>query len=161
MAERTSTQVSKVINAPREAIYRTCLDSVAVAAWRSPENMKAHVHAFDAREGGRFRMSLTYLDPARSPGGKTSEDTDTFAGRFAELVPCERIVEVIEFESKDPRFDGEMTIITRFADTADGTEVTILCQDIPPGIRPEDNEIGCESSLRNLARLLSDATGWP
>jgi hypothetical protein len=54
-----------------------------------------------------------------------------------------------------------MTIITRFADTADGTEVTILCQDIPPGIRPEDNEIGCESSLRNLARLLSDATGWP
>jgi hypothetical protein len=34
-----------------------------------PDNMKAHVHVFDAREGGTFRMSLTYKDPEVSIQG--------------------------------------------------------------------------------------------
>jgi hypothetical protein len=33
-----------------------------------------------------------------------------------------------------------------------GTEVTILCEHIPSGIRPEDNEAGCRWSLEKLAR---------
>jgi uncharacterized protein YndB with AHSA1/START domain len=153
-AGRANTQVSRIIKVPRKAVYQACLDPDAVATWRAPDNMKGHVHVFDAREGGTFRMSLTYQDPARSPGGKTSEDTDTFHGRFVELVPDEKIVEAIAFESADPRFAGEMTITTSLADTDDGTEITILCQDIPAGIRPEDNELGCRLSLRNLAALL-------
>jgi len=64
--------------------------------------MKGHVHVFDAREGGTFRMSLTYQDPEHSPGGKTSDDTDTFHGRFVELVQYERIVELIEFRIAGP-----------------------------------------------------------
>jgi uncharacterized protein YndB with AHSA1/START domain len=65
------------------------------------------MHLFDARAGGTFRMSLIYQDPEHSPGGKTAEDTDTFHGRFVELIPDEKIVEAIEFESHDPRFAGE------------------------------------------------------
>ncbi len=151
---RASTQVSKIITAPRKAVYQACLDPNAVAAWRVPDTMKGHMHVFDAREGGTFRMSLTYQDPKRSPGGKTSEDTDTFQGRFIELVPDEKIVEVIEFESQDPRFAGEMTITTRLTDTDEGTEITVLCQDIPAGIRPEDNEMGSQQSLQKLAALI-------
>jgi uncharacterized protein YndB with AHSA1/START domain len=121
--------------------------------WRVPDNMKGHVHVFDGREGGMYRISLTYQDPEHSPGGKTSEDTDAFHGRFVELVPNEKIVEVVEFESRDPRFAGEMKITTSFADADGGTEVTILCQDIPAGIRPEDNEMGSKQSLQKLAAL--------
>jgi uncharacterized protein YndB with AHSA1/START domain len=153
-AEPRSTQVSRIIRAPRRAVYRACLDPDAVAAWRVPDNMKGHMHAFDAREGGAFRMSLTYRDPAKSPVGKTSEDTDTFQGRFVELIPDEKIVEAIEFESPDPRFAGEMKITTRFAETGAGTEITILCQDIPSGIELADNELGCREALRKLAALV-------
>jgi uncharacterized protein YndB with AHSA1/START domain len=116
--------------------------------------MKAHVHVFDAREGGAYRMSLTYTEPENSPGGKTSEDTDTFQGKFIELVPYEKIVELIEFESRDARFAGEMTMTTSFTEVEAGTEVTVLCENLPTGIRPEDNELGCRSSLQNLARLV-------
>jgi hypothetical protein len=35
-----------------------------------------------------------------------------------------------------------------------GTEVTIVCENIPPGIRPEDNDAGCRSSLEKLARYI-------
>jgi uncharacterized protein YndB with AHSA1/START domain len=153
-ANRASTQVSRIIKAPRKAVYEACLDHDALASWRAPDNMKAHVHVFDAREGGTFRMSLTYQDPEHSPCGKTSENTDTFHGRFIELVLHEKIVELIEFESRDPKFAGEMKITTSFADTDEGTEITILCQNMPAGIRPEDNEAGCKSSLQNLAKFL-------
>ena len=112
------------------------------------------MHTFDPREGGKFRMSLTYQDPKHSPGGKTSEDTDTFQGRFVELVPYEKIVWVVEFESQDRGFAGEMRITFRLADAEGGTEVVVFCEDIPKGVRPEDNEMGCRSSLQNLAALL-------
>jgi uncharacterized protein YndB with AHSA1/START domain len=151
---RAATKVSRTIHAPRNVIYQAFLNPDALASWRAPENMKACVHSFEAREGGAYRMSLTYTNPENSPGGKTSEDTDTFQGKFIELVPDEKIVELIKFESRDPRFAGEMTMTTSFTDAGKGTEVTVLCENLPTGIRPEDNELGCRSSLQNLARLV-------
>ena len=151
---RASTQVSAIIKASRKAVYQACLDPDALAAWRVPDNMKGQVHVFEAREGGTYRMSLTYQDPAHSLRGKTSGDTDTFQGRFVELVPDEKIVEMVVFESQDPRFAGDMKITTRLADTGEGTRVTILCENIPTGVRPQDNETGCRQSLRKLAALV-------
>ncbi len=153
-SERASTRVSRTIRAPRKAVYQAFLDRDAVASWLPPETMTGDVHAFDPRAGGEFRMSLTYQDPRHSPGGKTSEDTDTFQGRFVALIPDEEIVWVVEFESHDPGFAGEMRISFRLADADGGTEVTVLCEDIPQGVRPEDNEMGCRSSLQKLATLL-------
>jgi uncharacterized protein YndB with AHSA1/START domain len=153
-SKKASTRVSRILKAQRKAVYHAFLDPDSVATWLAPNNMKGQIHAFDARVGGTFRMSLTYLDPGHSLGGKTSEDTDTFQGRFVELVPYEKIVEVVEFESPDPAFAGEMRMTVSLADAAEGTEITILCEDIPKGIRPEDNEPGCKESLRKLAALI-------
>ena len=139
--------------APREVVYRACLDPEALAAWRAPDNMTGRMHAFDPRPGGRYRMSLTYQDPAGSPG-KSSHDTDTFEGRFVELVANEKIVEVVRFDAQDPGFAGEMTIVTTLADAGSGTAVTMAFENIPPGIRPEDNEEGTRQSLRKLAALV-------
>jgi uncharacterized protein YndB with AHSA1/START domain len=157
--QRASTQVSSIIKAPRRSVYEACIDPNAVVLWRVPGNMTGQVHVFDAREGGMFRMSLVYQDPNRSPGGKTSQDRDTFHGLFVELVPYEKIVEAIVFESSDPQFAGEMKITTRLTDTDDGTEITILCEGIPVGIRAEDNEAGSRSSLQNLAALMEQRKG--
>jgi uncharacterized protein YndB with AHSA1/START domain len=149
-----STRVSRVLRAGRKTVYEAFLDPASVAAWLPPNNMTGHVHVFDAREGGTFRISLTYRDPKHSLAGKTSVDTDTVQGRFVEMVPYEKIVEVVEFESQDPAFSGEMRIIATFADLGGGTEVTFVCQDIPRGIKPEDNEQGCRESLEKLAALI-------
>ena len=63
-------------------------------------------------------------------------------------------MEAIEFDARDPGFAGEMKMTTRLADADGGTEVTMLCQDLPPGIRPEDNEEGTRQALHKLAALL-------
>lgn len=95
-----STRIEHHINAPRAAVYRALLDPRAVAKWKVPDGMTCHGHAFDAREGGSFRISLTCDAPTGA--GKTTAHTDTYHGRFVKLVPNEQIVEVDEFETDDP-----------------------------------------------------------
>jgi uncharacterized protein YndB with AHSA1/START domain len=143
------TTVSRVIAAPRAALYRACLDPEAIARWRVPDNMTATVHRFDA---GGYRMSLTYKD---ATPGKSGGSTDTFEGRFVELVPDEKIVELVRFEQRDASFSSEMKMTTRFADVRGGTEVSILTENLPAGIRPEDHEEGCRQSLAKLAALVA------
>ncbi len=58
------------------------------------------MYEFDAREGGSFRISLTYDAPDGT--GKSAAQTDTCYGRFVKLVPDEQAVEVSEFETADP-----------------------------------------------------------
>jgi hypothetical protein len=55
---------------------------------------------------------------------KTSEHADVFPRRFLELVPNERIVELVEFESDDSAFERAMTLVTTLVAVLSGTEVT-------------------------------------
>ena len=107
-----STRVSQIVKAPREVVYRAFLEPDAVTSWLPPDGMRGNIQTFEPHEGGKFRMSLTYLDRLDSPRGKTSEDTDTFEGRFVELLPNEKIVWVVEFESDQPDFAGRAETVS-------------------------------------------------
>ena len=149
-----STTVSRFIAAPRQRIYRAFLDADAVATWLPPGSMRGIVHAFEGREGGAFSMSLVYPDDETSQPGKSSDKTDKFEGRFAKLVPDENIVWATVFDSEDEGFSGEMTVSTTLASADGGTDVTMVCDNIPSGIRLEDNEEGCRLTLDNLAAFV-------
>jgi uncharacterized protein YndB with AHSA1/START domain len=120
----SSTRITRRMNAPRASVYRALLDARAVAKWRVPTGMTSHVHAFDAREGGSFRISLTY--DAQTGTGKTTAHTDTYHGRFVELVTNEQVVELVEFETTNPALRGEMTITTTLVDADGGTDVLVV-----------------------------------
>src|SRR5215213_4050107 len=111
-----------------------------------------HVHAFDPREGGSFRISLTYDEPTGT--GKTTAHTDTYHGRFVKLVPNEQVVEVVEFETADPALRGEMTITITLSDADGGTDLLAVHDGLPPGLSTADNETGWRLSLENLAALV-------
>jgi uncharacterized protein YndB with AHSA1/START domain len=147
-----ATRISRHINAPRAVVYRALLDPEAVAKWMVPTGMTSHVHAFDPREGGTFRISLTYEEPTGT--GKTTAHTDTYHGHFVTLVPNEQVVEVVEFETADPAMQGEMTITFTLTDAKGGTEITALHDGLPPGLSSADNETGWRMSLANLAALV-------
>jgi hypothetical protein len=63
-------------------------------------------------------------------------------------------VEVIEFESPEPGFAGEMRMTVMLADVEGGTEVSLHYENVPMGIRPEDNAAGSRSALQKLAALV-------
>ena len=152
------TRITRRVNAPREVVYRALLDARSVATWMVPDGMTSHVHAFDPREGGAFRISLTYDAPTET--GKTTAHTDTHHGHFVKLTPNEQVVEVVEFETDDPSLYGEMTITYTLtnaasADGADGgTDVFAVHEGLPPGVSAADNETGWRSSLAKLAVLV-------
>jgi uncharacterized protein YndB with AHSA1/START domain len=152
-----STEVPQMIHAPREAVYWAFMDAKAVETWLAPDTMRGKVEIFEPREGGKFRMSLTYTDPQDAKLGKTSDDTDTSEGTFVELIPNQKMVWAVEFDSDQPEFAGEMRMTWTLADSNGGTEVTLLCEDIPAGIRLEDNELGSKQSLQKLAKFVEAA----
>ena len=147
-----STRLSRTVRAPRSAVYGALVDAEAVRQWMVPDGMTSEVHRFDPREGGEFRISLTYDAPTGA--GKTSARTDTFHGRFVRLVPDTEVVQSVEFETDDPALQGEMRITWSLADGDEGTALTAIHEHLPPGLSPADNELGWTISLGKLAQLV-------
>ena len=152
-AER-STRTTRAIRAAPQAIYDAFVDPEALVAWLPPDAMTGRLHAFDARVGGGYEMSLYYPSDERAVRGKTAEREDRVVVRFAELAPPRRIVEVVRFVSDDAAFGGEMTLTVTIEPREERgeSEVTLAFDDLPPGVRPEDNDAGARASLAQLAR---------
>src|SRR4051794_38586276 len=139
----------QLVRAPRSAVYAALLDPRAIEAWRVPDDMTATVEELEPREGGRFRVSLTYRDPERA--GKTAGGTDTYAGHYARLVPGEQVVEVMQFESPDLELTAEMTMTFTLREVGGGTEVELVHEGLPDVVAPEDNATGTRMALTKLA----------
>ncbi|CAN5799097.1 hypothetical protein BH23CHL4_BH23CHL4_22230 [soil metagenome] len=146
---KLSTRVSRHLIAPRTRVNLALLDASAIATWMAPPGMTIHLHAFEGRENGTIRISLTYDDPIEK--GKTTEHTGTYHGRFMKLVPNEQVVEEVEFETTDPALRGKMMITITFADAGDGTDLVAMHEALPPGLSIADNEAGWKLSLAKLA----------
>lgn len=146
----TST-ASRFIPAAPEAVYRAFTDAQALAEWMPPGEMTGQVHAFDLRVGGGYVMSLFYPEGGEGRG-KTASREDRVTVRFVELDPPRRIVEAVSFATDDPALKGEMGMVIEIAPEADGSRVTLSFADLPPGLRPEDNDEGARLSLEQLAQ---------
>lgn len=149
----TTHTASRTILASPRAIFRVLLDGEAMAKWRPPAGMSARIEHFDPRIGGCYRMALIYPDDGTAQG-KASAREDVVDGRLVDILPDERLVEEVRFESLDPRFQGPMTITTALAPVRDGTRVTITATDVPAGISEADHRAGMESTLKNLANFV-------
>ena len=152
MYEQRATQL---VRAPRSAVYAALLDPAAVESWRVPDDMTAYVHEWEPREGGRFRVSLTYRAEGRT--GKSEGATDTYSGHFETLVEDELVVEELAFDSDDPELQGAMTMTWTLRDADGGTEVDILHEGLPDVVPPEDNQTGTRMSLTKLAAYVEAA----
>jgi uncharacterized protein YndB with AHSA1/START domain len=74
--------ISRLLRAPRAALWRAWTDPVLLAEWWCPKPWTTEVREFDLRPGGGF---YTFM---RGPDGGTSDNP----GCFLEVVPMERIV---------------------------------------------------------------------
>jgi uncharacterized protein YndB with AHSA1/START domain len=149
------TKLTQLFDAPAAVVYRALIDPEAVSAWMFPDGMRIHIHRFEPWVGGRFRISLTYEGDFGV--GKSSARTDTYHGRFVDLVPNERVVQALEFETADPSMQGVMTITFALSATEGATELSARHENVPPGIDPADNETGWRMSLGRLKTLVEQA----
>lgn len=149
----TMSTNTRLLAAPPSAVYSAFTTPQAIETWMAPDAMRGTVHRFELRVGGGYAMSLFY--PQRDAAqGKTAEGEDRYDARFVTLVPDERVVLAIRFDTNDSSLQGEMIMDVTLVPADSGTQVTIAFRDIPPGIDPADNAAGTEASLDKLAAYL-------
>lgn len=146
-------RASRLVRAPREAVYAALVDPALLVRWLPPDGMTGRFEHFDARPGGSYRLVLTYGADSASVGKATS-DTDVVEARFLTVQAGERVEQAVDFQSDDPAFTGTMRMSWELSDSDGATLVEIRAEDVPPGITPEDHDTGMQASLANLARLL-------
>ncbi len=147
---------SRAIAASPDAVYRAFSVLGAMERWQPPNDMTGEMLHFDFREGGSYRMRLTYAEGNRG-GGKTSADADEVAVRLTKVEPSRSIEQEIVFESEDPAFAGVMRMTWSLEPDGDRTLVTVRAEDVPEGIRHEDHEAAMAASLAQLATFVASA----
>lgn len=141
--EHVTLRLKRVIKAPAERIYQAFLDPDALAAWLPPDGMVARTHSMDARVGGSFRMSFYTVNKSWS---------NTFGGKYVELVPNRKIVHTDAFETDDPTMKGEMRVTIVLTPQEGGTLLEITQEGIPAPVAG-GSPYGWAQSLNKLAQL--------
>jgi uncharacterized protein YndB with AHSA1/START domain len=139
-----------MIPAPISDVYAALVDPEALSAWVPPGDMTGTIERFEPHPGGSYRMVLRYPEHSPSPG-KTTSDTDVIEAHFTELVPNERVVYSVNFESDDPDYGEAMTMKWEVTDTDGGTLVKITADNVPDAVSARDHAAGMKSSLEKLA----------
>jgi uncharacterized protein YndB with AHSA1/START domain len=136
-------RLHRVIKTAPEKIYRAFLDADATAKWLPPHGFTCKVYQMEAKVGGRYKMSFTNFSTGHS---------NSFGGKYLELVPNERIIHTDEFD--DPNLPGEMKTTVTLRQVSCGTELNIVQEGIPEMIPPEACYLGWQESLALLAQLV-------
>lgn len=146
-------RASLLIHADRATVFTALSSPDALASWLPPTGMRGRFERFDLRDGGSYRLVLTYDDATGAPG-KTDADSDVSEVRIARVVADELIEQLVDFESDDPAFEGTMRMTWSLRDADGGTLVEFEARDVPVGVRARDHAEGLTSSLANLAAHL-------
>ncbi len=123
--------------------------------WLPPDNMLGEMLKFDFREGGSYRMRLTYTAQEQGQGQeKTSAHSDEVEVRLTKIEDGRRIEQAVTFQSNAPSFSGVRRVIWTFDLRDEGTLVMIRAENVPEGIGPEDRDAGLHSSLEKRAKFV-------
>lgn len=136
-------KLHRVLRATPEKVYKAFTNAEAMEKWLPPYGFTAHMHAFDAKVGGKFRMSFTNFG---------SGNSHAFGGEYLELTPHTRIRYTDRFD--DPDLPGVMTVTVVLKAVSCGTELQVTQEGIPDVIPAEACYLGWQESLAQLATLV-------
>jgi len=60
--EKTSVEIKRFINAPRDRVYQAWTDPAQLKEWWGPEGVRTRNFTADARVGGKYRWDLFNQD---------------------------------------------------------------------------------------------------
>jgi uncharacterized protein YndB with AHSA1/START domain len=146
-------RASLLVHVDATRVFEALTQPESLVRWLPPAGMHGRFEEFDMREGGSYRLVLTYEDASDAPG-KTSADSDVSTTRIVQIVPGERVVQEIDFESDGEAFHGTMRMEWSLHPVEEGTIVEVVARNVPSGIRARDHAAGLTSSLANLSALL-------
>ena len=138
-----TVRLHRVLATTPEKIYRAFIEADALAKWLPPNGFACTVHHLEAKVGGTHKLSFRNFTTGKS---------ESFGGRYLELVPNERLRYTDQFD--DANLPGEMQVTVTLRKVLVGTDLGIVQEGVPDVIPVEACYLGWQESLRNLARLV-------
>ncbi|HUK60689.1 MAG TPA: SRPBCC domain-containing protein [Stellaceae bacterium] len=84
VSDSTTLTVTRMLDAPREAVFAAWTDPKQFAQWMGPGSIRAEIDALDARVGGTYRIVMRGTP---NPAGMS-----IVSGVYREIVPPSRLV---------------------------------------------------------------------
>lgn len=142
--DRPHFTITRLFDAPRDAVWRAWTDEAELAAWLRPFGVSTDSVSFDVREGGRYRYTMT--------NDETGQTYPT-GGTFLEVRPKDRLV--FTWGSPDDPVESAPVITLGFTDLGDRTELVFHLRGIAGA--PGDANVydGWDEALTNLGRHLT------
>lgn len=154
--------LSRVFAAPRALVYHCFMDPSHLSRWYGPRGFTCPDCEVDAREGGRFKLSV------RSPDGMVFAMT----GTFLDIVAEERVVKADDvsghpefwFDLVDPARKGQgprpigMVTTLSFADHPAGSKLTVATRFDSVEMRDNFARVGLKDGWSSSFEKLDDLT---
>ncbi len=143
--------LTRVLDAPRELVFRAWTDPRHVARWWGPRGFTNRVHQWDARPGGGIRLDMVAPDGAVFPMG----------GSFHEVASPERLVftsTALNDEAGVAQLEAVNTIT--LAEHGGKTTLTVRAVVVKAGPAAAGALVGMEAGWgQSLDRLAGDLAG--
>jgi uncharacterized protein YndB with AHSA1/START domain len=135
----------RVLDAPREQVFRAWTDPGRVAQWWGPQGFVTTWCEMDIRPGGAYRFCM------RSPAG-----TDHWKrGVYREIIAPERVVFTFAWEDANGRPGHETLITVELEAVGKRTRLTLRQAVFETVERCEDHRTGWTSCLERFAAWLT------
>ena len=147
---RTATfdlTLKRTIRAPREKVFDAFVQAEHARRWMCPRGMTIPEADFDARVGGRFRVTMRARDGEQF----------TATGTYREIARPQRLVYTWQWVG-EAMPNVETLITVAFTEREGGTELVMTHSGFPDAGMRDSHEEGWGSSLNNLCDAL-DARG--
>ena len=143
--EKTSLEIRRVINAPRNRVYEAWTDPGQLKEWWGPEGVRTRNFTADARVGGRYRWDLV---------SQEGEEMTAF-GEYRELVPGKKIVFTWKWDD-DEAWENKNSVVTiELSDCDGGTEVRLIHVQLPSEESRDRHNEGWSSVLDRLEKFFN------
>jgi uncharacterized protein YndB with AHSA1/START domain len=136
-------ELRRVLNAPRERIFRTLTEPAELARWWGPNGFTTPEIDLDLRIGGRYRFAM------QPPDG----DLFYLAGKFLEIESPRRLAYTFYWEEPDPD-DRETVVRLSLHARRDATEVALSQGEFATEARLALHRSGWTDSLDSLGELV-------
>jgi uncharacterized protein YndB with AHSA1/START domain len=145
----TTLRLTRVIDAPRERLFRAWTDPEQLSRWFTP--IRGYSHAeLDLRVGGGFRIAMVQPLLGRLPPIKKPLYC---VGTYLEIDPPERLVYTLGWEG--PPWDlGESLVTVEFRDAGGATEIVLVHERNRNQAVRAWHRLGWTDCIRKLAKLV-------
>ena len=144
-AEKTSLEIKRFINAPRDCVYAAWTDPAQLKEWFGPENVRTRNFTADARVGGKYRWDLI-----------NEEDEDmTISGEYRELVPGKKIVFTWKWDDDEAWKYTSSVVTVELSDRDSGTELRLIHEKLPSEESRDRHNEGWNSVVDRLEKFFS------